>query len=779
VSLKGVGFILGFIMEVTLANAADYFNALVSTEAGLIAVIDDKKRTSYINNGMASLAGAGNAENCLHKSFLALWKNPELKRLFRGILENGRPPAEIVSVKINDTKHSFKVISGPVPGKTNGIFIQLFDLTGIIKSKEDAEAANLAKTEFIAGISHEIRSPMNTILGLSALMDTDKLNKTQRHYVNEIKKMSGVLINLISDVLDFSKIESGKFEIAPVNFRIKLLYENINSLSTFMTLEKNIDFESSFDAELPEIVYGDENRIWQIYTNIINNAIKYTKEGSIHFGLKKEELNGQKYISAFVEDSGIGIKKEDIKRIFLSFEQADRNINRGISGTGLGLAITKKLVDMMDGTIDVKSSYGKGSVFTVRLPLVEGDHNKIENELHIDKIVYVKNRNDIKVLVVDDMPVNILVLSGFLEKHNIVPDTASSGREAVEAVKNKKYDMVFMDHIMNDIDGIEAAKQIRGLRGAYYKTMPIVAVSANATAGYKQLFLQSGMNDFLSKPVNAEILNDILRRWLPPEKLKQGNRRYVHRRRNFIRAGSRGRRIGELPEEYEKIFERLASIEGFDAASGLKHSGGKVKSYIAVLQQFCDNFEESSNRIKSSTEKKDWKDYAIRMHANKGVFAIIGHPALFAWSRKLEYAAKLLSGGFDNIKIRGEAEKYFIPDDLTTAQLICTEEGSAYLGAIRAFRARLTRIVPTDIQVKRKKKTSAAEIAVMLKELTVASRVYKSKSAERIIRELGNCSVSKKIDGELAEIIRLVRNFDYDAAVAKIQTLLSQQFQIQ
>jgi signal transduction histidine kinase/DNA-binding NarL/FixJ family response regulator/HPt (histidine-containing phosphotransfer) domain-containing protein len=756
-------------MKITPAKATDYFNTLMSTEAALIAIVDGKKRTGYINKNMAEFAGIASAEACLHKSFLKLWKNSELKKVFRTILEGGQAPPDVISVKTNDSARYFKVMSSPVPGKTNGIVIQLFDLTDIVKSKEDAEAANRAKSEFLASISHEIRTPMNTILGLSALMDTDKLNKKQRHYIGEIKKMSGVLINIISDVLDFSKIESGKFEIVPVNFRTRLLFENISSISTFMAMEKKIEFQSSFDSELPEILYGDENRIWQVYTNIIGNAIKYTKKGGVNFFLKKEELNGQNYLNAVIEDSGIGIKKEDIKRIFLSFEQADQRLNRGISGIGLGLAITKKLVDLMDGTVDVESSYGKGSTFTVRLPLVEGDSEKVESELHVDDIVYAKNKNDINVLVVDDMPVNILVLSGFLEKHNIVPDTAASGREAVKAAKNKKYDIIFMDHMMHDIDGIEAAKQIR-LLDAYYKTTPIVAVSANATTGYKQLFLKSGMNDFLSKPVNAGSLNDVLCKWLPPEKLKQGNRRHIQRRRNSFRL-EKGRRIGELPKEYEDIFEKLSRIEGLDAMLGVKHGGGKIKSYIAVLQQFCDNFEESSNSIKSSKERQDWKDYAIRMHAYKGVFAIIGHPALFAWSRKLEYAAKLVCGGFDKVKISDETERDFIPNSASAAKAICTEECDAYLGSIRALRDRIMKTALESIRIEKKKKLDETELSAMLKELADSSRIYKTKNIDRIVRELEKCKVNKKIDGDLAEIIRLIRNFDYELAIAKIQIL--------
>jgi CheY-like chemotaxis protein len=425
----------------------------------------------------------------------------------------------------------------------------------------------------------------------------------------------------------------------------------------------------------------------------------------------------------------------------------------------------------MGGTIDVESSFGKGSTFTVRLPLIKGDKSRLESELHINEIVYAKNREDVRALVVDDMPVNLLVFSGFLEKHNIVPDTAASGREAVEAVKNNKYDIIFMDHMMSDMDGIEAAKQIRSLEGKYHKIIPIIAVSANATADYKQLFLKSGMNDFLSKPVNAIGLNDILCKWLAPEKLKHGDRRRTERRQSVLRKEKSGRRAGELSNKDEAIFERLSKIEGLDTDAGLKHSDGKIKSYIAVLQQFCDNFEESSNCIKNSKEKKDWKDYAIRVHAYKGVFAIIGHAALFAWSRKLEYAAKMLDGALDKIKTSVETEKNLLPDDLDNALAICEEECDAYLGSIRALRNRLVKSALGYIQNEKKGKISRGDLAVLLKALAESSRGYKTKEAEKIVRTLKRCSVNAEIDIEIAKIIRLVRNFDYEAAVAKIQKL--------
>jgi HPt (histidine-containing phosphotransfer) domain-containing protein len=249
-----------------------------------------------------------------------------------------------------------------------------------------------------------------------------------------------------------------------------------------------------------------------------------------------------------------------------------------------------------------------------------------------------------------------------------------------------------------------------------------------------------------------------------------GNRRSAQRRQDNLRAEG-GRRLGEISNEYKDIYGKLLRIEGFDVEAGLKYSGGKIKSYIAILQQFCDSFDESAKYIMDCKEKKDWENYAIKMHAYKGVFAIIGYPALFSWSRKLEYSAKVLSGNVDKIKLNDDSGKNLIPDDLVSAQTICEDESEAYLCSVRAFRDRLIKTALGNTQSEKKKKISKTALAVLLEELTEACRVYKTKDADNIVQKLKKCSVDKETDIKIAEIIRRIQNFDYEIVVEKIRLL--------
>ncbi|MDR3301890.1 MAG: response regulator [Spirochaetaceae bacterium] len=756
-------------MKINAVKATDYFNTLMAKSENLVVFVDGHKKVSFINEPMAKFVGVDDTESCVSQSFLKLLKDAELKKMFSEFLENDSFLVDFKNISIDGNERYFKIISSPILGKTKGSFIQLFELSDIIKVKEEAEAASRAKSEFLATMSHEIRSPLNTILGLSALVCTDGLAEKEKKYFTEIKKMSGVLLNIINGILDYSKIEFGKFELDPVHFKLQSFYENITSLSKFAAIEKKLQFKSSLDETLPEVLYGDENRLWQVYTNIITNAIKYTKQGVISFQLKQVVKKRKKFLSAIVEDSGIGIDKQDFERIFFSFEQVDRQRNRGIAGTGLGLAITKRLVDMMGGSIKVDSVYGKGSVFTVCLPLVAGDPQKLESELNIDTFVYAKNKDDIKVLVVDDIPENLLVLSGFLETHNIISDTAASGKEAIGAAKSKQYDIIFMDHMMSGMDGIEAAQKIRALDRAGYKDIPIIAVSANAIGGYRHLFLSSGMNDFISKPIEAHCLNEILAKWLPPEKLERGNRRQKTRR-NVVARQNGGRRSGETsPEQW--IFEELSKIEGLDTKSGLKWTGGKLKGYLAVLRQFCENSNELSQTIKQAKENADWKEYGIKTHAYKGVFAIISQGALFTWSKKLEYAGKFLSGDVNKTMMNTTEDSTLVPNDSAQALKICAEETEGYLASIQEFHRSVSQILLNDSEISEKKKIKKTELALMLENLSLSCQRCKPKTAGKEIQALEQVCCEKTIDGALEEIIRLVKIIDYEQALVNIQAL--------
>jgi PAS domain S-box-containing protein len=399
-------------------------------------------------------------------------------------------------------------------GKPSYLVGGLFNIDDLKRT----ESANTAKSLFLASMSHEIRTPMNSIIGMSDLMRTDNLDERQKDFFDDIKKMSRSLLQIINDILDFSKIESGKMELTRVHFSLLDLYDNISSLNRFMAERKGLEFRCNFDDDVAHFVYGDDVRIRQIITNILSNAIKYTRKGYVDFRVKRITREGRDYTAFIVEDSGIGVKRENFSKLFEWYEQADVSRNRVISGTGLGLPITKRFTDMMGGCIEIQSEYGKGSAFTVLLPLEEGDRNKVERASVLGEVIAA---DDVNVLVVDDNIVNLKVAIAYLKAHHIRADAAESGREALAKIKEKKYHIIFMDHMMPDMDGLETTGRIRSMDDPWYQKVPIIALSANAVSGAKDLFLGSGMDDFIYKPIDGGELNRLLGKWLPKDMITQ------------------------------------------------------------------------------------------------------------------------------------------------------------------------------------------------------------------------------------------------------------------
>ncbi|MDR2793584.1 MAG: response regulator [Treponema sp.] len=591
---------------------------------------------------------------------------------------------------------------------------------------ELARSASQAKSQFLASMSHEIRTPMNAIIGMSDLMRTDNLDEVQISYFNDIKKMAKSLLQIINDILDFSKIEAGKLELIPVHYNIIGLYDNIVSMSKYTAGVKELDFRHSFDTSIPDALFGDEIRVRQIITNIVNNAIKYTRAGFVSLDMKRICKSNGDSIQITVRDSGIGIKKEDFPKLFGTFQQLDSEKNRGVVGTGLGLSISKNLVSLMHGEIAFDSEYGKGSTFIITLPLVEGDSNKIEQK-EINERVTAKD--GVRVLVVDDNSINLTVALGFLGTHSIFPDTALNGFEALEKVKAKRYDLVFMDHMMPGMDGVEATKRIRGL-GGEFRTLPIIALSANAVSGAHETFLAAGMDDFISKPIEAVQLNAVLLKYLPPEKI------------TISKSGE------EKDGPENALLDELAHIESLDVKAGLSHVGSNKSAYIQILRQFCAEFESYITDIKRFWAGENWVEYGIRLHAMKGVFANIGVESISKWAYTLEYASK-----------HGDSA-------------LCKNETEAICEAMYAFREKLLKTSLMDKGEQRELAPISEEILLeKLNAVIEACKQGRTDAADKLGEELSASTFSGEVDPLIAELCDLLMYLDYGVAINKVNEI--------
>jgi signal transduction histidine kinase/ActR/RegA family two-component response regulator len=399
------------------------------------------------------------------------------------------------------------------------------------KATDEAKTASEAKSRFIANMSHEMRTPMNVIVGLTDLMlEEEDVSNNIKETLRKINTAGTTLTGLINDVLDISKVESGKVELIPVQYDMASFLNDIITLNIIHAEEKPVAFKLEIDENLPRILFGDDIRIKQILSNLLSNAFKYTKKGTVTLSVDCSYDSGGVWLSFCISDTGIGIRTEDMAKLFSDYNQVDTRANRKIEGTGLGLSITKKFVELMGGEITVESEYGKGTTFRARIrqgfvtdaPIAKETVENLRSFHYTDKKKQAQEklvRSDlsyVRVLVVDDFRTNLDVAAGMLRKYKMQVDCVTSGQEAVDLIATgiPVYDAVFMDHMMPEMDGMEATRLIRALGTDYAKNIPIIALTANAVAGNERMFLDNGFNAFLPKPVNVMNLDAVIQKWV-------------------------------------------------------------------------------------------------------------------------------------------------------------------------------------------------------------------------------------------------------------------------
>ena len=536
---------------------------------------------------------------------------------------------------------------------------------------EQAEAANQAKRDFLANMSHEIRTPLNVVLGMNEMICRESTESAVQKYAHKIEASGNILLSLINDVLDFSKIEAGNMQLVPVKYQLSSVISDIVLLVTERMRGKDLKLELKIDSKLPCALYGDEVRIKQIMLNLLNNAVKYTEKGKIIFTVAGERGQDGKFLMyVSVRDTGIGIRAEDIDKLTRAFQRVDEQRNSNVEGTGLGLSITKTFLNMMGSTLEVQSEYGKGSDFFFRVEQEIMDERPIGKinpyELHSEAAAAAVTFTapEAEILVVDDNRMNLDVFRALLKKTRVRVMTATSGKECLRQVQKQEFDIIFLDHMMPEMDGVETLKQLKALEDNLSKDTPVIALTANAVAGAKEEYIAQGFADYLSKPVQGSTLEKMVRAYLPEKLVHTGREENGQDKKDAesVRESKEKEAVGDGSDENvfdkdivaahsqavqdscdgiaEERFpgEKLLCAHHIKAARALPYFGDDVEMYLEILEEFGAGMPERVVKLEASAW--DCESYAILVHALKSNAKNVGAETLGLMAFEHEKAAK-------------------------------------------------------------------------------------------------------------------------------------------
>lgn len=634
-------------------------------------------------------------------------------------------------------------------GKNRGYVVLIFDITEtrnyieeIKRVREQAEQANIAKSAFLANMSHEIRTPMNAIVGLSDIIMEESRGRKVYEYACDIKAASRNLLALINDILDLSKVEAGKMELVPVEYHVKTLANEVLNMLDVMASQHGLMLKSEFDMSIPCRYLGDEGRIRQILINILNNALKFTKEGYVKLSVtgtpgKSEDVE---ILSFSIEDTGCGIKEEDIESIFENFKQVDSKRNRMVEGNGLGLSITKHLVELMKGTIRVESVYGKGTTFTVKIPQKIVDGRLLSEVPEADFKKEEKTEpfivKDYKVLVVDDNMVNRKVARILLQSYGMDVSEADSGRAAIELVRKTRYEMIFMDHMMPEMDGIEAVQIIRSECGENGTYPVVVALTANAMEGVRETFLENGFQDFITKPLDRKPLHESLLRWIPEDR-RMDSESWVD--------------TWKTDDSRNMEFQTIL-IEGIDTDEVVKRYSGSTGDYHELLNLYCLDGKRKLSLLRELRDKGDYKNYGIEVHGLKSASANVG-------AMKVSNIAR-------------EQEKAVDRGDITFVDSHAQELLDEYEKQITSVASYLEGVKKAEKPQADAGEIEGSELVRLLREALDSLENFRAKDCAHKIEEIMQYQLLFGIENKLKEIQGQLKLYEDEAAEQMLRKLI-------
>lgn len=637
-------------------------------------------------------------------------------------------------------------------GDVRGYTILIIDTTetyeyikNITEMRERAEEANRAKSDFLANMSHEIRTPMNAVVGLSELIIEESRGRKMYDYACNIKSAALNLLSVINDILDLSKVEAGKMELVEDTYYIQLLVQDTVNLIEIGAKQKGLQTKVKLEDDIPYQLYGDEGRIRQILINLLNNAIKFTRSGFVSLKVSGAYADEEYVKLTFeIEDSGMGIKKKDLEKIFEAFRQVDMSKNRKTEGTGLGLAITKRLVQLMNGQIEVESEYGKGTKFTVHIKQKVVSRETIR-EVEVTNKTVRKNDmrrftcNDYKVLVVDDNAINRSVALAMVKSYGFQVSEADCGQNAISQVKEQRFDMIFMDHMMPVMDGVEATRRIRSECGENGRESVIIALTANVVEGAREMYLENGFQDFLAKPFERIQLHDMLNKWVPEE------------RKNYLDREIEEEKISE--DEIVAIY-----MQGVNVRNAVRCRNCGLEDYLKLLHLFYLDGQNKTESMKSLVKEKDYENYRIEVHALKSAAANIGAEHLSEEAKAQEFAVK--EGRIDFVN---DGYEKLIED---------------YQNILKEIERVLKKRQYGNFANKGNSGLKAIDNGFMMeqiKSILQSLERFQSKDAAAGVQELLRYALPESVREEMEQVKNLLEMYEDDKAEDKLKDLIQRQ----